>query len=198
MNLGIMKRRAAQKYLPYDTEVEYLQSDGRQYIDCEVGIIYNADIVDIKTNVAFTKITSRQLNGTNGYFFWGISANRKFEFSGTEIPYNANFNIWNMHCEPNTKLKLSMNGVEYNSSSYPGDNPYLYAIYLFALGGRNNAAASFFTSQKQSDATITKNGVLVRDYIPVRVGQVGYLYDKVSDRLFADKSGVGFILGPDK
>lgn len=194
----ITLRRRATKSLPYDAEVEYLQSDGRQYIDCEVGIIYNADIVDIKTNVAFTNITSRQLNGTNGYFFWGISANRKFEFSGTEIPYNANFNVWNMHCEPNTKLKLSMNGVEYNSYSQPRDNPYLYAIYLFALGGRNNAAASFFTNQKQSDVTIMKNGIIVRNLIPVRVGNVGYMYDKVSGQLFGNGGTGNFILGADK
>lgn len=39
---------------------------------------------------------------------------------------------------------------------------------------------------------------MVRDFIPVRVGQVGYLYDRVSGQLFG-KYGTGdFIVGPDK
>ena len=41
------------------------------------------------------------------------------------------------------------------------------------------------------------NNVLVRDFIPVRVGQVGYLYDKVSGQLFGNLGTDSFILGPD-
>ena len=38
---------------------------------------------------------------------------------------------------------------------------------------------------------------LVRDYIPVRVGQVGYMYDKVSGQLFGNSGTGNFILGND-
>lgn len=40
-------------------------------------------------------------------------------------------------------------------------------------------------------------GELVRDYIPVRFGTTGYLYDKVSGKLFGNQGTEEFILGPD-
>ena len=39
---------------------------------------------------------------------------------------------------------------------------------------------------------------LVRDFIPVRIGQTGYLFDKVSRQLFGNSGTGNFILGPDK
>jgi hypothetical protein len=42
------------------------------------------------------------------------------------------------------------------------------------------------------------NDILVRDFIPVRVGNVGYMYDKVSGQLFGNSGTGNFILGPDK
>ena len=36
------------------------------------------------------------------------------------------------------------------------------------------------------------------DLIPVRVGQVGYMYDKVSGQLFGNVGTGDFGLGPDK
>ena len=41
------------------------------------------------------------------------------------------------------------------------------------------------------------DGVLVRDFIPVRVGQVGYMYDRVSGQLFGNAGTGAFIVGPD-
>jgi hypothetical protein len=43
-----------------------------------------------------------------------------------------------------------------------------------------------------------KDDILVRDFIPVRVGNVGYMYDKVSKQLFGNQGTGAFILGPDK
>lgn len=44
----------------------------------------------------------------------------------------------------------------------------------------------------------TKKGTVVCDLIPVRVGRVGYLYDKVSGKLFGNSGTGSLILGPDK
>lgn len=41
------------------------------------------------------------------------------------------------------------------------------------------------------------SNALIRDYVPVRVGGTGYLYDMVSGRLFAEPRGRTFRLGPD-
>jgi hypothetical protein len=36
------------------------------------------------------------------------------------------------------------------------------------------------------------------DLVPVRIGNVGYMYDKVSGKLFGNAGTGNFILGPDK
>lgn len=60
--------------------------------------------------------------------------------------------------------------------------------------------------QKQANGLIyycklwhTDNGVrtMLRDFIPVRVGTVGYMYDRVSRQLFGNRGTGDFILGPD-
>ena len=43
----------------------------------------------------------------------------------------------------------------------------------------------------------TQTGKLRLDMIPVRVGSVGYMYDKVSGRLFGNAGTGDFVLGPD-
>ena len=45
---------------------------------------------------------------------------------------------------------------------------------------------------------IFSNGVLVRDFVPVRIGQTGYMYDKVTGQLFGNSGTGEFVLGPDK
>lgn len=45
--------------------------------------------------------------------------------------------------------------------------------------------------------TIHTDGVLVRDFSPVRVGSVGYMYDRVSGQLFGNGGTGAFVLGPD-
>jgi hypothetical protein len=37
-----------------------------------------------------------------------------------------------------------------------------------------------------------------RDFVPVRVGQVGYLYDRVSGTLYGNAGTGNFTVGPDK
>jgi hypothetical protein len=71
----------------------------------------------------------------------------------------------------------------------------------------NNANLSIFGSSasnrrivnaKLFSAKIYNNDDVVRDFIPVRVGNVGYLYDRVSGQLFGNDGTGGFIVGPDK
>jgi hypothetical protein len=44
---------------------------------------------------------------------------------------------------------------------------------------------------------IFQNDVLVKDFVPVRIGQVGYMYDTVSGELFGNLGTGDFTLGPD-
>lgn len=68
-------------------------------------------------------------------------------------------------------------------------------FYLFACYQSGNL--KFYLPQRKYTAKIYCNGLLVRDYIPVRVGTTGYLYDRVSGQLFGNQGTGDFVLGPD-
>ena len=46
--------------------------------------------------------------------------------------------------------------------------------------------------------SIEANSKAILDLIPVRVGDVGYMYDRVSGQLFGNQGTGDFIIGPDK
>ena len=54
-----------------------------------------------------------------------------------------------------------------------------------------------FTRGKLYYFKVYDNNVIIMDLIPVRVGTVGYMYDKVSGKLFENEGTGSFILGPD-
>lgn len=74
-------------------------------------------------------------------------------------------------------------------------------------GDDNTAAIRIFVSNNTKGWTYgrmyslkwIKDGNVVFDLIPVRKGDVGYMYDKVSKKLYGNKNNDGskFILGPD-
>jgi hypothetical protein len=64
------------------------------------------------------------------------------------------------------------------------------------LWKRRNGTSPFYGSIRRF--YIKNNGVMKLDLIPVRVGNVGYMYDKVSGQLFGNAGTGNFILGPDK
>ena len=66
--------------------------------------------------------------------------------------------------------------------------------YLFCLNG--TTATSFVKCQCKY-CIVKKNNVIVRYFIPVRVGTVGYMYDRVSGQLFGNQGTGDFVLGPD-
>ena len=46
--------------------------------------------------------------------------------------------------------------------------------------------------------SMSDNDETLRDYTPVRVGSVGYFYDKVSNQLFGNSFAGDLVIGPDK
>lgn len=77
-----------------------------------------------------------------------------------------------------------------------GDNrPYL----IGKAGGTSYAFTASVPKVQFGPSKIFVDGVLVRDFIPVRKNGVGYYYDKISGALFGKASGSADIgLGPDK
>ena len=60
----------------------------------------------------------------------------------------------------------------------------------------------FFTVTQFSgriySAKMVSNRVSIFDFVPVRKGNIGYMYDRVSGQLFGNQGTGAFIIGPDK
>lgn len=82
--------------------------------------------------------------------------------------------------------KFSVDGQVVMTATYTPDMEQDKTVVLF---GRSVA--------RLYNVELLRDGIKLRDYIPVRIGEVGYMYDKVSGELFSNAGSGSFILGPD-
>lgn len=97
---------------------------------------------------------------------------------------------------------VALNG---NVLTYDSETRNVWTMRLFQCiaNGRDvqntNTAPVGFRLHR---AILTLDGVVVRDYVPVRIGEgesaVGLMYDRVSGELFGNEGTGYFIVGPDK
>lgn len=190
---------------PYDAEIEYLQSSGTQYIDTGIngqavtrfivsGYCYpnsgnNTQLLGGTEQGASTFFGARVNNGT----FWYCTSNGV----GLGDPtHHSNIDaIINSTSSQTGTLTDMVSGTAYDftsfgsaSWSFPNSNLLLFCGY----STRRSPNARCYSLK-----IYTSSG-LVRDFIPVRVGQVGYMYDKVSGELFGNSGSGSFTLGNDK
>lgn len=198
--IGLNRRRMMGNALPYDAEIEYLESSGTQWID--TGILGNAPIesfVDFSVNNLNAQVI---LGGSSSprvylvevsYKKFCIGYNKVFKFGSSNIETNTRYNTHTVF-KAGTQ-QLYVNDVLSISSDLNETVTSNYSLALFRLG--SSSSSQFNTYGKIYNCKIIQNDVLVRDYIPVRVGQVGYMYDKVSGQLFGNSGSGNFILGND-
>ena len=178
--------------LPYDAEVEYLESSGTQYIN--TGIIANPSTI-IRTklmNLSTTvyAILGYERNGNNRFAVHNYRSSCYLVFLGAEIMasgklyantlYEYEFGNFYIKDIPTGNVLASTTQTENTATDY---------IYL---NGNYPSKNRFYYFQAYDGNT------LILDLIPVRVGQVGYMYDKISGRLFGNSGTGDFILGNDK
>lgn len=191
--------------LPYDAEVEYLQcnaSNGKAYID--TGIKLSSDVHVYVDSYVFdtdnTYIFGGRVALSNGAMYVRIH----FGNSATQYFYgNASKNLSNSPssrtyiCDNTSNSRImyvNSTSIACTANTFSND----YTIYLFAMNGGGSASQGSNASLRISVAKMWVGSTLVRDFIPVRVGQVGYMYDKVSGELFGNANSTGsFILGND-
>lgn len=190
-----MKRRAAQKPSLYDAEIEYLQTDGRQYITIndnfdQKNFAFEVDfkITDLQKQVRFFAGGSYIAAYVNGNYKYGYAYNTTWAVANnTAVVENVR-----------TRFKLDyyakksyVNGAA-TTSIAQGNQTSSY-LKIFTIGGGNPSFVGNLYGFK-----ILKNTELIYDLIPVRKDGVGYMYDKVSEQLFGSMGTGNFILGPDK
>ena len=193
------------KRLPYDAEVEYLESTGTQYID--TGFKANTATTRLEASIEFTNPTSVQgVFGSRNRDTGNVASCNAFVLATNifrpDWAAGSGGSLYNITISPNTIYEISItrgsltiNGeVHTYGSSDSVDQEYNFLLFNFS-----NAGSVFSNGLKGRlrYAKIYSNGVLVRDYIPVRKGTVGYLYDRVSGKLFGNAGTGDFVLGQD-
>lgn len=180
--------------------VEYIESTGTQWIDTGFAINCVTDVVDLRCVVTSVKSYGtafgvyEYINGGGMYFgirrnatqeswqaLWGTPSHSLY----LETPYDIHYEYGADKCYINE-----------TTGSSNANQAYTKPLYVCAMNGQSGAYQ--YNAQRTYSVSIRRNGALVRDFIPVRVGTVGYMYDRVSRRLFGNSGTGAFIIGPDK
>lgn len=190
----LLRRRFGGKSLPYDAEVEYLESDGSQYINS--GLIGGND-VGLYVRILKLNTQDRQIIGSrdssgntrffigNAYIGWGA-------YYGIGSPTTGIVDEWELNYL--NSRKFAKNGDTVIQLGDLGFTP-TFPIFIFAFNYAGNAQG---WAGRIYAAKISRGTTIVMDLIPVRVGTTGYMYDKVSGQLFGNAGSGDFILGNDK
>lgn len=185
--------------LPYDAEIEYLESSGTQLIDTRITHKeqqkYELDIIATPTTSESDFIGSFDFSegalilGFYGLFIFGYNKGNERIDTPTLPIIEAPFNIKYEFLE--NKRRLIINGTIYEKSGAS----YNYEIVHLFGGGKK-----YCLGKMKCKKFIIKdiNNKIILNMLPVRVGNIGYMYDKVSGQLFGNSGTGDFILGPDK
>ena len=193
--------------VPYDTRVEYLACTGAgEKIDTG---FYPTEKTRVTGKVMFTNqrgtfFCSRWTSGdnTNTFTFYAATYNLAAMASHDGVNHtllnimtnNANRynNVLDIDFDVD-RVKVYLNGNSvYNSAlsrgtAYTSTSPLIYF----------NFTDAYITAMRIYESKIYEDGVLVHSYIPVRVGQVGYLYDEVANELKGNTGSGDFVFGND-
>lgn len=208
----VERRRVLGEKLPYDAEVEYIENtisvnDSHACITLD----YIPQGSDIEIYVKFLPIKRYGTNVLNyiytnyvtnvnsiSTFRLGISGNsdlissRNDTFAvgkNEDIPMTFNDHIYEVL---STKATLYIDGVEYTtggngSGGFTNENLHILSNYILTT----------FAICRLYNFKLSKANNLIFNLIPVRVGNIGYLYNKVDNKLYGTANDVPFIVGPD-
>lgn len=199
---------------PYDAEVEYLElneESGKVWIETD----YIPQGQDIDIDVTFMVLG---YSDNNPYSVVAFNATTSEDAQAYRIIRNGNHNdslyIYNGSITggANTTILMSF-GVKYNLKLYGTTRTYelngvrntlkpycsvLNTLPLKLLGIESPSYPNRYAYQRLYSFKLTKGNRVELDLIPVRIGNVGLLYNKVDGKLlFANQGSGRFMLGPD-
>lgn len=191
------------KELPYDAEIEYLESTGTQYID--TGIIPDSN-TGIEIVVSTSNSTDQYLVGlrdTDGNTRWTIGKSSQYYYGyGNYAPVvsrNDNTFVAELNYLNSGKFVCYYEATPSSITQVNLGTPGFTPVNNIRLFGSAGISASYTKAAcKLYVVKISQEGNILMDLIPVRVEQVGYMYDKVSGQLFGNAGTGDFVLGNDK
>lgn len=192
----------------FDAEIEYIEGTGTQWIDTNIKFkpttVFETRFMEINipenpsnrthiigTHQGNTRYRLRRLEPDVLYFLYGSNGSDwNTGFSIKEKTVDIYFSTTIL------KYKNGNNWVEKDISNTEQFIESPDTITLFYAKNLNNIDTKF--EGRFYYLKIWDNGNLVADFIPVRKGTTGYMYDKVSGDLFGNSGTGDFILGNDK
>ena len=206
MMLGARTGAWGGKQLPYDAEVEYLESTGTQWIDTGVN-----GYLDFDYDIKFLIPTPVSPNYYNSFFgAWNsIESNPRqycFTNSSSQTFYcgNGRDSQLNMSsCPQNEIAHFRKDGntlqLNKNKKTVAYSEPYELDRTLFLFGtNRGTVINRAFSGTRIYSFELSLGGEMILGLIPVRKGNVGYMYDRVSGQFLGNAGTGDFVIGPDK
>lgn len=206
--------------LPYDAEVEYLESTGTQYVDTGV-VPSHLHSATCTFQLRSPLNTSADASGTLFGCFrsWGNAGwSPVFTLQRNEI-----YNSWGNVFQRQQSIPFSQNTDKWNTITFRDGYTEVFGIRIGPntnVSAPQNTAFVFccnYNGQAWGVGTVKRISLfqlyygssLVRYYIPVRVGSgssaVGYLYDRANptggplgNGLYGNAGTGAFVIGPDK
>ena len=203
--------------LPYDAEVEYIESTGTQWIDTGV---YPGNSDSFSINISGRWIKNNTTEGVFASFYKasGLGLNlsctsiRMYVYTSSQTNITETAGDFTLAINfTGSALTATINGRAISAgwdANLKGSNLPLYLWNRPDTLARPSRSGSRIYSM-----SVYTNGVLVRDFQPVRVGSganaVGCLYDKLgtggmnpdgtarNDGLYFNRGSGAFVVGPD-
>lgn len=202
MLINLRNALMAGKRLPYDAEVEYLESTGTQWIDTGIDIanyddarfVTTCTITNIVTISSSTWVGSGMLSvGGLHYVLDNYGIRTGGGTTSNAIPYNRGDIVTiDVYYDSQHRRTCKIGQSIYQGTAYNAQTARLAILNYPAP-----TTPYPYQSGKLFHVEVYMSGTLVRDFIPVRKGMVGYLYDRVSGKLFGNAGTGDFVLGPD-
>lgn len=210
----LMAQRAAMmggKALPYDAEVEYLESHGTEYIDTGIiatqNTIVKSDCTLLMMNDAYSAMWgARKGSRDNDFQVYYNNGNVGGNPSSIVLRTGNNQKLINGSDFGissggllGVRLEIScgsgwikVNDHQFTTPEFQFTSPHSLCLFCeYTLGAARNFGSFRYYGWSAS-------GDVNADFIPVRVGTVGYMYDRVSGQLFRNAGTGAFVIGPDK
>ena len=185
--------------------VEYLESDGGQYVDTGVVPVF-PDELTYAARVYYYNTQTRSIQGRQGSFYFGVIYQKLQPGLGGAAYVNVAIlpaTWYDVTCKYTTGQYPGAYGtVDYDVGGTSGsvtngfsDAPAGGPIWLFIA----NNATTLRGQNRLAKFSIYRRGALVRDFHPIAIGTTGYMLDLVSgDYLQYGNKGTGdFVIGPD-
>lgn len=182
----------------YDAQVEYIEATGTQYIDTNLIMGDDEYIIEAKFNISsgsassYSALFTNRESSRNTYGF-AINGSKTY-VNPCNNPNSAISITYTRGIDYTLSLKkgeITLNGTTYTNTNYVTGYS-TKSLWIFRQRYNNSGI-----SAKLYSLSVLHNENVIMDFIPVRVNQVGCLYDRITNTLFKNVGTDNFAYGND-